>query len=1086
MASSLKRSFKDRAKEKLGFGSKTKAQSVDTAGLGIMNPLSWDNLSSDIKEKLRGESISAKPDSLPVTDLSPRSSRMELKRSDSQDSNDGLAGNNTENNKKARVIIKPKGTMDYRVKNSDTLPKIAAQFDTTPSELCNLNRLSTRFIFPGQTLFVPDLDYYSSASDDAPASPLASSPPKHKPPDIPCIMQVGSPVKSPPRGPGLAERVSSPIKVQDMSPPQPLSEEEAQKLDRECYERFIKLNVKHITDGQVPLRYSQVQYGSIDQVLEKGVVSGVLLVTPNAIMFDPNVSDPLVIEHGADAYGMIATMDTVISVAMYHDIAAMKLKGGNKDVAEHAQLHKPEVYHSKTCPLAQHSRKRQESQTNDAKPSENVTSENNNKKASVDSEVLEDSDGKRVQTSHDASSVLQAERGSTTDQSGFSCQIDKVGAVADPAQGGVASAIMDDPSERRDGAMKLLDPDEGKLAHVRFRDTTEDINACLEPTGDEVKVGSVESGIAEMEEEDKDKSESSPPPLTPHMQIGNIMYFQYGSVDAEGGEGAEGASEGGAGALEGGAGASEGRVNTQEKMIPIKPFPQEADETAADASETSARTDDTEQADEVTKLKRSDPIPAPLKKPTGNLGKGSFSPLNFSPNFSSFVDFSSGLFSTSKDDRARVKDIAESSMVAPSPEMTSSMEGSLEHTQVTQTGMPGFLFVDMSDRAPGRIVIEWNRNSTWYTKPFQIISDTVSNSMTTSKPDELSAAGKGEKAVIELEVESAVRLEDKPELFQSIDVNSCTCLYSRDSKLIPRPAKQFEDPPLYLCLKVGIPLKGRQSGTCPIEAYSRKRKKPEYWFSIPREKVDHLYAFFIQWSPNLYGGDEIDPKERGFVIIEDDDEVEEDMHVDFVKGRITRSMSKDWEIVHVDEARRRLSILEVEDSLPLPELVGNTVILSEEHVIAITKHLPARAEGYPWTLIYSSDQNGFSLKTLYRAMYDYETPVLLVIKDTCNSVFGALTSCALKWSDHFYGTGETFLYTFYPEFKVFNWSGENNFFIKGNKESLAIGAGQGSFGIWLDGDLYHGRTQRCDTFNNEPLSVQEDFIVKGFEAWGFV
>ena len=53
-------------------------------------------------------------------------------------------------------------------------------------------------------------------------------------------------------------------------------------------------------------------------------MNGVLLVTPNAIMFDPNVSDTLVIEHGAELYGMIAPMEMVISAAMYHDIAAMK------------------------------------------------------------------------------------------------------------------------------------------------------------------------------------------------------------------------------------------------------------------------------------------------------------------------------------------------------------------------------------------------------------------------------------------------------------------------------------------------------------------------------------------------------------------------------------------------------------------------------------------------------------------------------------------------------------------------------------------------------------------------------------------
>jgi hypothetical protein len=44
-------------------------------------------------------------------------------------------------------------------------------------------------------------------------------------------------------------------------------------------------------------------------------------------MFDPDVSDPLVLEHGAEKYGMIAPMDMIISAAMYHDIAAMKLRG---------------------------------------------------------------------------------------------------------------------------------------------------------------------------------------------------------------------------------------------------------------------------------------------------------------------------------------------------------------------------------------------------------------------------------------------------------------------------------------------------------------------------------------------------------------------------------------------------------------------------------------------------------------------------------------------------------------------------------------------------------------------------------------
>ena len=45
---------------------------------------------------------------------------------------------------------------------------------------------------------------------------------------------------------------------------------------------------------------------------------------------------------------------------------------------------------------------------------------------------------------------------------------------------------------------------------------------------------------------------------------------------------------------------------------------------------------------------------------------------------------------------------------------------------------------------------------------------------------------------------------------------------------------------------------------------------------------------------------------------------------------------------------------------------------------------------------------------------------------------------------------------------------------------------RGLFGLWLDGDLYHGRTQSCETFENDLLTVSEDFVVQAVEAWGFI
>lgn len=60
--------------------------------------------------------------------------------------------------------------------------------------------------------------------------------------------------------------------------------------------------------------------------LLQGVVGGVMIVTPNNIMFDPHKSDPLVIENGCEEYGLICPMEEVVSIALYNDISHMKIK----------------------------------------------------------------------------------------------------------------------------------------------------------------------------------------------------------------------------------------------------------------------------------------------------------------------------------------------------------------------------------------------------------------------------------------------------------------------------------------------------------------------------------------------------------------------------------------------------------------------------------------------------------------------------------------------------------------------------------------------------------------------------------------
>ena len=57
-------------------------------------------------------------------------------------------------------------------------------------------------------------------------------------------------------------------------------------------------------------------------------------------------------------------------------------------------------------------------------------------------------------------------------------------------------------------------------------------------------------------------------------------------------------------------------------------------------------------------------------------------------------------------------------------------------------------------------------------------------------------------------------------------------------------------------------------------------------------------------------------------------------------------------------------------------------------------------------------------------------PTLLCITDIEDNTFGALVSSPIVMSERFYGTGETFLFSATPVFKVFKWSQENSNFVR--------------------------------------------------------
>uniref|UniRef100_UPI0037E80421 nuclear receptor coactivator 7 n=1 Tax=Semicossyphus pulcher TaxID=241346 RepID=UPI0037E80421 len=293
--------------------------------------------------------------------------------------------------------------------------------------------------------------------------------------------------------------------------------------------------------------------------------------------------------------------------------------------------------------------------------------------------------------------------------------------------------------------------------------------------------------------------------------------------------------------------------------------------------------------------------------------------------------------------------------------------------------------------------------------------------------------------------------------------------------------EKSKNPPMFLCFKVGKPMrKSFASGmtSSPAHSFGARGKQPEYWFAVPQERVDHLYAFFVQWSPDVYGKE---AREQGFVVVEKDE-------LDMIDNFFSDPASCSWEIITIDEAKRRQSFGSCDGDLSmdaLPILNDTSDLLQDTHIEKLACRLPARVQGYPWRLAYSTVRHGTSLKTLYRSLADVDSPVLLVVKDMDNQIFGAFSTHPFRVSEHCYGTGETFLYSFCPEIKVYRWTGENSYFVKGNIDSLQMGGGGGQLGLWLDAELYRGTTTKCATFNNQPLSTQQDFNIHSLEVWTF-
>ncbi|XP_026488792.1 GTPase-activating protein skywalker isoform X2 [Vanessa tameamea] len=182
-------------------------------------------------------------------------------------------------------------------------------------------------------------------------------------------------------------------------------------------------------------------------------------------------------------------------------------------------------------------------------------------------------------------------------------------------------------------------------------------------------------------------------------------------------------------------------------------------------------------------------------------------------------------------------------------------------------------------------------------------------------------------------------------------------------------------------------------------------------------------------------------------------------------------------------------------------------ILDQSELFTLWSWLPVRITMYQPVLLYTTEEHGCSLTTFYVRVEHHE-PTLLMIKTCNNEVFGAY--CSTRWFERnqkdergnrqaYFGTGETFLFSLYPERAKYPWVGcsigadgkgeervshASELFMAADSKMITIGGGEGQ-AIWMDENIRFGKTDRCSTFNNPPLCPSGDFEIRVLEVYGF-
>ncbi|KAG9013414.1 oxidation resistance protein 1 [Tulasnella sp. JGI-2019a] len=168
--------------------------------------------------------------------------------------------------------------------------------------------------------------------------------------------------------------------------------------------------------------------------------------------------------------------------------------------------------------------------------------------------------------------------------------------------------------------------------------------------------------------------------------------------------------------------------------------------------------------------------------------------------------------------------------------------------------------------------------------------------------------------------------------------------------------------------------------------------------------------------------------------------------------------------------------------------------------------LPRLAQS--WRLLYSTDQHGISISTLYKNVektYGTGGGCVLAVQEILSDpdpappegddgvwgkpCFGIWIGSGIRCQEGaYYGSGESFLWktTNSPRrrlkadgVKVFKWTAKNDYVALCESEYISFGGGDGKYGLYVDSSFSDGLSERSVTFENEVLCEEVDANGRG-------